>query len=100
MQTYQALHSRHFGRGRYDFGENTLNGFGYNLISSGDTTAALRVFELNCEKFPESANTWDSFAEAHMLLGNNDQAIKNYRKSLELNPNNENAKQMLQKLEN
>ncbi|MCF6306937.1 MAG: tetratricopeptide repeat protein [Flavobacteriaceae bacterium] len=33
-----------------------------------------------------------------MALGKNEEAIKNYKKSLELNPNNYNAVEMLKKL--
>jgi len=34
-----------------------------------------------------------------MLYGDNELAIKNYKKSLELNPNNENAARMIEKIE-
>lgn len=33
-----------------------------------------------------------------MLNGDNEPAIKNYKKSLELNPNNENAKKMIEQI--
>jgi hypothetical protein len=36
--------------------------------------------------------------EAYMIKGEKDLAIKNYEKSIILNPNNENGKQMLKKL--
>jgi len=49
--------------------------------------------------FPNRDNPYDSYAEALMTLGKNKEAIKNYKKSLELNPNNNNAKEMLKKLE-
>jgi len=56
------------------------------------------VFKLNVETFPESWNTFDSYAEALLKNGNTDQAILNYNKSLELNPDNENGKAMLEKI--
>jgi len=44
------------------------------------------------------ANAYDSLAEAYMLSGNKELAIKNYEKSLELNPQNTNAAEQLKKL--
>ena len=38
---------------------------------------------------------WDSLGEAYMEKGQHDLAIENYRKSLELNPDNENATEMI-----
>jgi len=95
---YTLLKKRYFGRGAYDFGENALNSFGYELLQSDDTPGAIKVFTLNTKEFPESANAWDSLAEAYMSAGNTSEAEKLYRKSLELDPQNENARTMLGKL--
>jgi len=54
---------------------------------------------MNVEMNPQSANAHDSLGEAYMINGNKELAIKNYKKSLELNPDNTNAKEMLNKLE-
>ena len=56
---------------------------------------ALELFELNTRVFPDASNTWDSLGEAHMTLGNDDEAIRAYEKSLELDPGNENAREMI-----
>jgi len=37
--------------------------------------------------------------EGYMLMGQKDLAIANYKKSLELNPQNKNGREMLKKLE-
>ena len=42
---------------------------------------------------------WDSLADAYMKAADNENAITNYQKSLDLNPKNQNAKDMLKKLE-
>ncbi|HUQ33048.1 MAG TPA: alpha/beta fold hydrolase, partial [Pyrinomonadaceae bacterium] len=80
------------------FQEATLNNLGYRLIQKGRVPDALEVFRLNTEAYPQSANVWDSLAEAYMNNGDRDLAIQNYRKSLELNPKNTNAVPMLEKL--
>jgi CubicO group peptidase (beta-lactamase class C family) len=85
----------------YDFQDPpdiVLNQVGYDLLNEQKTSAAIEIFTLNTDLFPEVANTWDSLGEAYMLAGDKDQALKNYHKSLELNPNNENAKNMTNKL--
>jgi tetratricopeptide (TPR) repeat protein len=97
---YRRLRDRHYGRGAYDFSETSLNVFGYQLLGRGDHNGAIAVFELNAEMLPESANAYDSLAEGHAAAGNRDRAIDLYQKSLELNPDNENAAGRLRKLRN
>jgi D-alanyl-D-alanine-carboxypeptidase/D-alanyl-D-alanine-endopeptidase len=81
------------------FEESEFNDMGYRLMGSKRTKEALEVFKLNVGLYPESWNAYDSLAEAYMRIGDNEKAIKNYNKSLELNPENTNAKEMLEKLE-
>ncbi|MDQ4123202.1 MAG: hypothetical protein M3209_17330 [Acidobacteriota bacterium] len=81
------------------FREAVMNQIGYNRLYRGKADEAIRIFSLNAEAYPNSTNAYDSLAEAYMLAGNNEQAIRNYRKSLEINPNNENAKARLKQLE-
>ncbi|CAF3648294.1 unnamed protein product [Rotaria sp. Silwood1] len=83
----------------YNFKEVQLNNLAYDLLKGNRTKDAIKVLELNVKMFPASANAYDSLGEAFMTDGNKAEAIKNYKKSLELNPANDNAKQMLQKLE-
>ena len=56
------------------------------------------MFRVNVELYPESANTYDSLGEAYMKGGDHELAVRNYRKSLELDPNNHNASEMLKRL--
>jgi tetratricopeptide (TPR) repeat protein len=56
---------------------------------------AIDIFKINAERFPGSANAFDSLAEAYKLNGLKNLAIKNYEKSLELNSNNTNAVEMI-----
>ncbi|MBS1493443.1 MAG: FKBP-type peptidyl-prolyl cis-trans isomerase [Bacteroidetes bacterium] len=83
----------------YNFKEGQLNVLGYDLLQGKRTKDAIKVLELNVKMFPKSSNVYDSLGEAYMLDGNKELAIKNYKKSLELNPGNENAKNMLKELE-
>jgi tetratricopeptide (TPR) repeat protein len=75
-----------------------LNRLGYQLIAMKRLTEAIEILKLNVEIFPMSSNAYDSLAEAYMDNGDKDPAIKNYKKSLELDPTNANAVEMLRKL--
>jgi tetratricopeptide (TPR) repeat protein len=56
---------------------------------------AIEIFKLSVEAYPLSYNTYDSLAEAYMDNGDKDLAIKNYEKSLQLNPYNANGQRRL-----
>lgn len=72
--------------------EDEVNDAGRALLRARRAERSLEVFELNTRVFPEAFNTWESLAEAHMALGHDDDAIRFFERSLELNPNNTDAK--------
>jgi len=79
--------------------ESAVNRHGYFLMSYPRTASlARKLFELNTRAYPVSANVWDSLGECCMRQGDREEAIQNYRKSLSLDPGNDNAKAMLAKL--
>ena len=86
------------GKDRYFFNERQFNSAGYGLLNSGRVDEAVALFKMNVELFPESWNVYDSLAEAYATKGETELAIKNYERSLELNPANDNAKTRLQAL--
>jgi tetratricopeptide (TPR) repeat protein len=83
---------------RYDFSESEINTLGYMLMRDNKVEDAIEVFKLNVSEHPKAWNVYDSLGEAYMNKGVKDLAIQNYQKSLELNPSNENGKNMLKKL--
>lgn len=80
------------------FTEKSINALGYKLINENRIEDAIEILKLNIDAYPESFNVYDSIGEAYMKNSRNDLAIENYKKSLELNPENNNAIQMLEKL--
>jgi CubicO group peptidase (beta-lactamase class C family) len=78
--------------------EATVNTTGYNLMGSKKMADAILVFQKNVELHPDSWNAYDSLGEAYMKNGDKDLAVKNYRKSVELKPTNENGQAALKKL--
>ena len=81
------------------FSENKLNDKGYHQLYMGDPALAIKIFQLNARVFPNSFNAFDSLGEAFAKSGNNKDAIASYKRSLELNPKNTNASEVLKKLQ-
>ena len=82
----------------YPFFESLINRIGYWLLSKGRIEDAIKIFELQIKEFPDSPNGYDSLAEAFQTEGKKELAIKNYEKSLQLDPRNKNAEEMLKQL--
>jgi len=80
--------------------ERQMNRLGYTLLRAEKFDEAIAVFKQNTEDFPESANVWDSLAEACMKNGDKKSAIKFYKKSFELDQTNKNAEENIKKLSN
>lgn len=86
--------------GDEDQGEELqINQLGYGLLNLDLVDEAISVFTLNAKRYPDSWNTWDSLAEAYYRKGDKESAIKYYKKSIELNPDNEHGKNMLKEIQ-
>jgi CubicO group peptidase (beta-lactamase class C family) len=82
----------------YSYNERELNLLGYSYLRANKIEEAIEIFKLNIQEYPKSWNVYDSYAEALMVKGENEGAIENYKKSLELNPNNKQGIEQLKKL--
>jgi tetratricopeptide (TPR) repeat protein len=85
----------------FDF-EGEFNKAGYAMMSSKQFDEGLYIFKLNTELFPNSANAWDSLAEAYWKSGDSTKAKELYQKAIDLDPKGAtgaNAREMLQKIE-
>ena len=77
------------------FDEMEMNFLGYKFLQEEKTKDAIELFKLNTIAYPDSWNVYDSLGEAYLKDGQIDLAILNYERSLELNPNNDNARNVL-----
>jgi tetratricopeptide (TPR) repeat protein len=66
--------------------EVELNTYGYQLLASGNNDKAIEIFVLNTQRFPKSANAWDSLGEGYFTKGDKQNAVTAFKKSLSLNP--------------
>ncbi|MEI6613384.1 MAG: MBL fold metallo-hydrolase [Chrysiogenales bacterium] len=83
---------------KYFFLERGFNVMGNKFLSPNKTAEAIELCKMNVELFPQSANAYERLAETYMKVGNKELAIKNYEKSLELNPQNTTASEQIKKL--
>ncbi|MFL6247373.1 MAG: hypothetical protein ACJ74H_15185 [Thermoanaerobaculia bacterium] len=61
--------------------EDVVNLAGYNLLGTGRAADAMRMFELNVEAHPQSANAYDSLADAYVASGDRAKAAELARKA-------------------
>ncbi len=80
------------------FSEAGLKALGYSYFGNKDYDIAIKLFEMNVAEYPDSWNVYNSLGEAYLTSGNNEKAIENYKKSVELNPDNENGKKILEEI--
>lgn len=84
---------------KYDYKTNipeiTLNIIGYRLMQNGYVDKAIEVFKFNVELYPNSANVYDSLAEALENSGETKEAAKNYRIAVKIGRKNDDPNLMI-----
>ncbi|PQA97769.1 hypothetical protein B0A69_00045 [Chryseobacterium shigense] len=82
---------------RYEATERDFNRLGYQFLRLQKCENSLQTFHAASLVFPKSWNVYDSYGEALLQCGKKEEALTMYQKSLELNPENTNAKEMMRK---
>ncbi|APY07337.1 peptidase S41 [Winogradskyella sp. J14-2] len=83
----------------YNFeNKDEITMYGYGLLWENNPREALEIFKLIVEQFPNWYNAYDSLGEAYFNLNKMDLALKNYKKSLAMNPDNFNAEDMIERI--
>jgi tetratricopeptide (TPR) repeat protein len=96
---YQELRGKYYGSGQYDFGETPLNLLTESLLAKQRKPEALAIMELNFSaNHPDSVWSYHMLAMTHQANGQIDKAIADYRKVLELHPDDMWAKQQIDSL--
>lgn len=89
---------RHFVNNSKKFGievatpEQVINALGYRYLQAGSIEMAIATFQENVNRYPKSANVYDSLGEAYENHGKTEFAAQNYQKAVMLgeksgNPN-------------
>jgi tetratricopeptide (TPR) repeat protein len=96
---YHELRGKYYGSGQYDFGETSLNQLTESLLAKRKNADALAIMELNfAANHPDSVWSYHMLAMTHEANGQLDKAIADYRKVLELHPDDMWAKQQIETL--
>jgi len=95
---YRALRTRYYGRAAYDFGDVPLADVGAALRARGKMADALRFYVLNTELAPTSPFAFRQAAEAQLAAGDTAAAIRSFQRALTINPNDRQARGILDKL--
>jgi tetratricopeptide (TPR) repeat protein len=66
------------------FTEQGLNNVGYVLLQNKKTREAIEIFKLNVAAYPNSANAYDSLADAYETDNKKSEAIKTAERAIEL----------------
>src|ERR1035437_13617 len=82
----------------YDLSESELNLLGYQFLSENKINSAITVLKLNVEAYPGSSNVYESLGEAYMKNNDKESAVRNFSKSLKIDPLNQDARNILTKL--
>ncbi|MCA6073724.1 alpha/beta hydrolase-fold protein [Fulvivirga sedimenti] len=64
--------------------EATINQLGYIFMQEQRMDDALLAFRMNTEKYPDSANAFDSLGDGYRAAGDSENAIESYKKAVSL----------------
>jgi tetratricopeptide (TPR) repeat protein len=93
---YHELRQKYYGSGQYDFGETSLNQLTESLLAQKKNKEALAIMEVSFDSnHPDSVWSYHMLAMTHEVNGQTEKAIADYRRVLELHPDDDWAKQQI-----
>jgi hypothetical protein len=98
VQQYRDLRKQYYGGQSYDFSENALVPVALQLTNANKPDDALALLQVNAEFYPNYALTYAGMGQAYLKKNDKENAIKNFEKVVQLDPNNQVAKRNLEQL--
>lgn len=83
----------------YNLTENDMNNLGYEFLEKKYPAQALETFKINTLLYPASDNVYNSYGEALEKDNKISEAISMFKKSLQLNPANEDSKKAIERIQ-
>jgi tetratricopeptide (TPR) repeat protein len=80
------------------YAHERYNSIGFKLLKAKKAEEAYKVFKLNESICPDSWHVYQGLGESYRLMGKKELAIDSYKKSLQLNPNNEESLRAITRL--
>lgn len=75
----------------YDLSEGAFNTLGYKFLRNGKPLEAIQLFQWASQRFPQSANAFDSLGEGYRAAGMIAQSVESYERALALDPQSKSA---------
>jgi tetratricopeptide (TPR) repeat protein len=98
IESYRKLREQYYGSAAYDFSPPSLNRLASNLAESKkDFDGAIKLVQLNLEFTPKDPYTHVTLGQVQMAKGDKAAAIASFEKAIELDPNNNWAKQQMER---
>jgi tetratricopeptide (TPR) repeat protein len=99
IATYRDLRAKYDGTGAYDFGDTSLNQLTESLLAQKKNKEAAAMMEMHfAANSPTSAWSYHLLAMSHVANGEIEKARADYRKVIELHPDDSWAKKQLDSL--
>jgi tetratricopeptide (TPR) repeat protein len=99
LKLYDDLRKQYYGSGQYDFGETRLNLLTESLLARKKTQEAVAIMEMNFDSnHPTTVWSYHMLAQAHQAAGDIEKTKADYRRVLELHPDDSWAKEQLEAL--
>jgi hypothetical protein len=96
---YHDLRAQYYGTGAYDFSETPLNQLAESLLAGHKTKEAVAIMEMNfAANNPQSVWAFHVLAMSHQANAEPEKALADYRKVVELHPDDNWAKQQIETL--
>jgi tetratricopeptide (TPR) repeat protein len=96
IELYYDLQNNH--RDQYIFKQRELAALAFELVQDEKLIDAIEILKLGITIYPESASAYQALGMGYHLDGQEDLAVQNFQKVIELEPDNKDAKEMLTRL--
>jgi hypothetical protein len=98
IKQYRGLRERVAINGYYDFTEWRINELARQLMLAGRIPETIAILEMNAEFNPRSGTIAFELGELYRRQGDRDKAIASFQRALQINPQNQQARQRLTEL--
>jgi CubicO group peptidase (beta-lactamase class C family) len=85
-------------RNSFQIRRDAINGLGFYFLLDGKNDMGLEVLKFNANEYPNESYVYESLGEAYFMTGNKELALKNFERTVELNPKNKYAVKKLNEL--
>jgi tetratricopeptide (TPR) repeat protein len=98
LAKFKELRAKFYGGQQYDFTDYALVGIANTALNAKRPDDAMKYLQANLEYFPKSSQTYQMMAQVKNAKGDKAGAIKDLETAVQLDPQNNQAKNQLQQL--